>query len=259
MKNKTILLTTLAEYQTEYWIKVAQKLAEKEVKVIFLSFDDRSSEMLDNANFTQYNIPALAKNINLSESKKLKNFDYSQINKWLLHEKITFNIRDSRTLEIKFLSYINVLNEIIKSLKLNYSNLVLLQELGGFISVIASYFSAMENEIDNFFIEPSFFKGKLFFTRNSFVSPNIGSNIANNISDDVSNYLDTVTRNHEIVIPKKDRHQYKSSFSKIISFKKLKRLIEKIIDKYIFSKHQEFAYIGHYIKIHLKLPSILLH
>ena len=62
MNPKTIVLTTLAEYQTEYWIKVAFKLKQNGINVIFFSFDDRSSDMLRSANFEEYNIPKLSKN-----------------------------------------------------------------------------------------------------------------------------------------------------------------------------------------------------
>ena len=42
-----ILITTLAEYQTRFWLKVAIELQNSGKEVVLLSFDDRSSELLD--------------------------------------------------------------------------------------------------------------------------------------------------------------------------------------------------------------------
>src|SRR3954471_11495899 len=42
---KTLLITTLAEYQTRFWIPVAQRLRAAGQEVELLAFDDRSAEM----------------------------------------------------------------------------------------------------------------------------------------------------------------------------------------------------------------------
>ena len=43
--SETILITTLAEYQTRFWIPVAQRLRGAGHEVLLLAFDDRSAEM----------------------------------------------------------------------------------------------------------------------------------------------------------------------------------------------------------------------
>ena len=43
--SDTILITTLAEYQTRFWIPVAQRLRDAGRDVQLLAFDDRSAEM----------------------------------------------------------------------------------------------------------------------------------------------------------------------------------------------------------------------
>jgi hypothetical protein len=251
MQDKTIIISTLAEYQTKFWIKVAKNLKDKGNNIIFLSFDDRSSSLLIDANFEQFNVPSLAKKSKSSSARKYKIFNKLDINKWTLHEKITFNIRNSDLLNKKLMSYLNCIDDLIKEIKSHNSNLIMLQELGGFTSVIGAYFASLENDVDNYFIEPSFFKGRLFFTKNSFDAPDIGSHVSESISLNVDEYLKKVLKNHEIVIPKKDRHQYAPSLSKILNVNKFKRLIGKLSDKYLFSKHQEFSYINQYVKIHI--------
>jgi hypothetical protein len=44
---ETILITTLAEYQTRFWIPVAQRLRAAGREVQLLAFDDRSAEMAE--------------------------------------------------------------------------------------------------------------------------------------------------------------------------------------------------------------------
>ena len=49
--------------------------------------------------------------------------------------------------------------------------LVMIQELGGLISVIASFFSARKQNIDNWFVEPLLSTGgRQFFLKNRFGS-----------------------------------------------------------------------------------------
>ena len=45
--SETILITTLAEYQTRFWIPVAQRLRSAGREVQLLAFDDRSAEMAE--------------------------------------------------------------------------------------------------------------------------------------------------------------------------------------------------------------------
>src|SRR5271155_4969140 len=45
LDDNIILITTLAEYQTRFWIPVAQRLRDAGRDVQLLAFDDRSAEM----------------------------------------------------------------------------------------------------------------------------------------------------------------------------------------------------------------------
>ena len=54
-----IVITTLAEYQTRFWIKVADALVRAGNDVALLSFDDRSSELISRAGLESYNVPAV--------------------------------------------------------------------------------------------------------------------------------------------------------------------------------------------------------
>ncbi len=247
-KNKKLYITSLAEYQTVFWIKVSKVLEAKNISLSILSFDDRSSEMLEKEQINSFNIPRLSKKENNALEDDFLNFDFK---KWLLHEKITFNIRSENFLKKKYKSYLKAIDSIFKKDIQNGIEPILIQELGGFISVISSFFAARTNNIDNYFIEPSFFRSKVFLTKNSFSSPKVNLNQSKVASSEVKEYLNKSLIENQLVIPKKDRHQYTSSISKVLKFSVFKRLIIKIVDKYFLRKHQEFGYIYQYVKLHL--------
>ncbi len=247
-KNKKLYITSLAEYQTNFWIKVCKELNEKGISLSILSFDDRSSEMLRKERIDSINIPSLSKKENNFSEASFSNFNF---NKWLLHEKITFGIQDENFLKRKYISYFNVIDSIFKKNIKNGTKPILIQELGGFVSVISSFFAARSNNIDNYFIEPSFFRSKVFFTKNSFESPKFDVNQSKIASSKVREYINNSLKDNKLVIPKKDLHQYTSSISKVLKLSVFKRLIKKIFDKFFLRKHQEFGYIFHYVKLHL--------
>ncbi len=78
------------------------------------------------------------------------------------------------------------------------------QELGGFTSVLAAYFAARGLGLDNWFIEPSFFRGRLFFTPNTFAAPLVLTSDAP-ASDEVRATLERILKNQSVVVPVKDR------------------------------------------------------
>ena len=255
-----IVITTLAEYQTDFWVEVSKKIISSGQDVCVLSFDDRSSEQLEAAGVRSYNIPLLSKGLGSDYRSVFEKHSVSDINYWVSHERITFGISESYTLYSKLAGYLCAIDKIIYELKNEGHKLVFLQELGGFVSVVSSYLAARSNNIDNYFIEPSFFKGRLFFLKNSFSAPLVPLGCSGPGCDDVLTYIEDACRNQVIVIPDKDKHHYSSAFSKIFNRKNFLRLYQKLVDKYVHGLHQEFGFISRYVKIHFKMliNSVLL-
>lgn len=252
-----IVITTLAEYQTRFWLKVAKELQKKGERVILLSFDDRSSELLDSHGLESYNIPKLAKKHNefLPENFKqiVESYGIDDIYHWISHERITFSLSNSNELILRLIRYLHVADELFSNFKNDSDDITLVQELGGFISVIASFFAAKNNGIDNVFLEPSFFRGRFVPLVNSFKAPDIRYLEDSKISDDVKNILQSTIDSQSIVIPKKDSHQYKGAYLKIFNLRNIKRVLEKFVDKYFLNKHQEFGYLGSYLALHIRM------
>ena len=252
-----IVITTLAEYQTRFWVQVALELEQKGHDVILLSFDDRSSDLLNQNGLQSYNVPALSKGVTEAPLENYRevlcSYGIDDINHWISHERITFSLKDTDKMIARFIRYIQVIDGLFSEFKSNSDDITLLQELGGFISVITAYFAAKKNGINNIFLEPSFFKGRLFLLQNSFDAPLIKFSTDCSVSNHVREVIQSTIKSQSIVIPKKDALQYRGAFVKVFNFANFKRLFEKIFDKYFLGKHQEFGHLGRYVGLHLKM------
>jgi hypothetical protein len=250
---KIFLITTLAKYQTEFWIKIAKNIETDVAKVILLAFDDESVDLLKLSGCQFYKIASYdeigSKSIH-DIYEHLQLLGISDIDFWLRHQTYVFKSNDKEdALHRLYAAFVGV-NQIIKSL--NYKHLYMIQELGGFSSVVGSYFAAINNGVDNFFIEPSFFKGRIFFLKNTFNAIKLKKTNKNSETE-VRNYINNILKYKELSIPKKDVHQFVPAYRKILNSKNFLRFIEKITKKYILGKKFEFDGIISYANKHIKM------
>ena len=49
---KTIVVTTLALYQTKFWVELANQMVGPELGMAFISFDERSSQLIKENNYS---------------------------------------------------------------------------------------------------------------------------------------------------------------------------------------------------------------
>lgn len=252
---KTYLITTLARYQTDFWIGVGRELRDRGFEAAFLSFDDRSSELLRKGGFTVFGPGVITDGANLNQAEfdaVTVRFGLTDLNYWLSHEKFVFGIHDTRALKARLLAYLRLADDGIARL-LKEGPVTMVQEVGGFLSVLASFFAARHHGLDNWFIEPAFFRGRMFFYRNSFAAPRVSGTLPQCVSLPVAEYLANTLATQAIVVPLKDRHQYRSAASKVFNAKNARRLVEKVFDKYVHRRHMEFGHIGHHAATHLRM------
>lgn len=251
----TILITTLAEYQTRFWAAVGRELEKRSIPVAFLSFDDRSTTMLREMGLATFALEAADAPKDLSDATldaALQRFGISDFPFWSSHERFTFGLKEE-ALRRKLLEYLALAERVCTRLTQGGRRAVLVQELGGFLSVIASYHAARRAQIDNWFIEPAFFRGRLFFLKNSFAAPKVSQPADGPVSAEVSQYLAATVASGSIVVPKKDSHQYTTAFRKIVNRKNVVRLFQKLVDKHVLGKRQEFGYIGRHVRVHASM------
>ena len=254
--SDTILITTLAEYQTRFWIPVAQRLRDAGRDVQLLAFDDRSAEMAKAQGVPVVNMyrAGLQGGAPVDEpdafDARIASYGLDGTNFLFSHERVTFGIRDSAALRRRFMIYSNAMEAVLDQLAARRQRAVVVQELGGFLSVIACFYAARKRGIRNWFIEPSFFRGRLYFTPDSFAAPDTMATPAEPVSAEVRAYLDETLRQRAIVIPQKDRHQYSAAFSKIANARNARRLAEKLWDQFALGKHQEFGHNLRHARAH---------
>ncbi|MGE0626200.1 MAG: capsule biosynthesis protein [Hyphomicrobiaceae bacterium] len=255
--DSTILITTLAAYQTRFWLPVAKLLIAHGRAVELLAFDDRSFEMAQAAGVPANNIfrDGLAgldadSDIDAMFRRRIDDYGIDNVNLLLSHERVTFAIRDTGALARRFVIYSNALEGVLDRLQTAGKSAVMVQELGGFLSVIASFHAARRRGIDNWFLEPSFFRGRMFFVANTFKALQAMDRPAEAVSGEVARYLEQTYRSQAIVVPIKDRHQYAPAVTKVANFRNVRRLGEKLYDQYVLGKHQEFGHNLHHARSH---------
>jgi capsule polysaccharide modification protein KpsS len=146
--------------------------------------------------------------------------------------------------------YTNAMEAVLDRLTAGGKRVIAVQELGGFLSVIACFYAARKRGVRNWFIEPSFFRGRLYYTPDRFSAPDTMPVPADTVSSDVRAYLDDTLRQRAIVIPQKDRHHYSAAFKKIANARNARRLVEKLWDQFALGKHQEFGHNLRHARMH---------
>jgi hypothetical protein len=256
VQSEVILITTLAEYQTRFWIPVAQRLRKAGRDVQLLAFDDRSAEMATAQGVPVTNMyrDGLAGPADIDDrsafAARIAHYGLDGTNFLFSHERVTFGIHDSAALRRRFMIYSNAMETALEQLASHGKAAVVVQELGGFLSVIASFYAAKQRGIRNWFIEPSFFRGRLYYTPDSFAAPDTMATAADAVSAEVRSYLDDTLNKRAIVIPLKDRHQYSAAFKKIANTRNARRLAEKLWDQFVLGKHQEFGHNLRHARTH---------
>lgn len=248
---KRFLITTLAEYQTAFWLKVGLQLQQLGHEAAFISFDDRSTAMLKQEGLQVFS----ATQIDVSHQnfdEVVQRYDIDQLNFWFGHERFAFGLHDSTELKRKLLVALEAAYQACTTFG-EKGTFMMVQELGGFLSVIGSYFAARHHGVNNYFIEPSFFRGRLFYIQNSFKALSISDSTDDKVPRAVQAYLQDTVSKSTIVVPQKDKHQYTTAWKKIVNVRNAKRLTQKVIDKYLLGKRQEFGYIGGYVATHARM------
>ena len=248
------VITTLAEYQSAFWAGVARLLIDRGDAVSFISFDDNSTSTLRAEGFHVYALTPSewAHATPASEiNARLAAFGIDDTPYWYAHEKWNFQQWDDTALDQRLYLYLGLCEAALADLVRKGSTPVLVQELGGFLSVIAAYHAARRVGVDNWFVEPSFFKGRCFWLKNTFAARSDFEVAADRIEGEAVAYLNEARSHQTIVIPIKDRHQYATPARKILNMRNLRRLIEKALDKYLHGKRQEFNHLGAVVRRHL--------
>lgn len=258
-KHKTIIFSTLAMNQTVFLVDVARELAKYGYLAKFITFHDRSHAYITKHGFAAHNAFDAVDHqgpVKLpSFEKTMSRYGIDAPGIALSHEQAAYEETDGESLKNKFRRYLFAMDALFVE-ELQYSDpadITVIQELGGFLSVQSVFYAARGRGINNFFVEPSFFRGRVFFVRNSFSAVQVPGPDGVVVKGAVREYLENTVRKQNIVVPVKDAHHYRGAVRKIIDIRNMRRLAEKSWDKFAAGKREEFQYIGGHVRRHLRM------
>ena len=255
--KRLMIFAPIAKRESIFYLNIAKQIVRqtRDINIKFISFFQPYNNVIKDSGFEVFDIYKYLSNKNFNVKEYENKFDIDNMNKKLIHEKLTFAIYDTQKLQNKFCNYLDILDKYLIKLKNQYKNICVYQELGGFIAPLSLYYASRKNDIEHIFFEPAFFKGRLHFVKNSLDPINIAIDKNNTKTlPEVEQYLKKSLSNKEVVIPDKDKHHFKDmGFFKIINNENLKKIYYKIYYKYIKKQKQEYEHIYNHIKRYIKM------
>lgn len=249
--NSYVLFVSLAGNQTAFFEALVRVLASNGIAGGVVCFHERSHEHLRRVGVESWNAIRMAEEASPEVDWAVYGIDNAQF--WIGHEKAAFELRASEPLLVKFARYLEVAERILRQLLGRGVCPVVFQELGGFLACLSVFFAARRLGIDHWFVEPSFFRGRVFFTRNTIRALRVPGPEAREPTREVLRYLKGVTVRREAVIPVKDRHHYRAAKRKILDRRNWVRLAEKLRDKHLLGKREEFEHVGAHVRRHVRM------
>jgi hypothetical protein len=245
-----VVFTTLAMNQTLFFEALARALEAHGVRPAHIAFHERSHDYLVSKGMRSFNAFELGAGGDAIDWEALGIANPAFL---LSHEKAAFEIADTRRLLDKFAGYARAVTTAIDRLQAEGDKLCVVQELGGFTSILATFYAARARNIDNWFLEPSFFRGRVLFVRNSLAALPIGGPTGAPPTQELREYLNAAVLQQSTVVPRKDAHHYRTPWRKILDARHIRRLVEKATDKYLLGKREEFGHIGGHVFRHARM------
>ena len=250
-----MLFAIIAHRDVSFFLKVAYRIKKvsPSIDIKFISFYQPGNKLIRKSGFECFDLYEYLNNYNyeLPSVKELeKKYSIENMQKLLLHEKLTFAEYNTSKLLKKFMAYLSAIDRIIiHAVGTNPKEALVVQELGGFIAPLALYFVSRKYNIDHIFIEPAFFRGRLHNVLNSLAPIHFPDDLPDEIDDEVVNYIDKTIQLKAIVIPEKDRHHFLDmTLRKIINTDNIKKLYLKLKYKYINNYKQEYEHIFNHVE-----------
>jgi hypothetical protein len=248
----TIVFASLAMNQARFFERIGAAMESAGYAVAQVAFHERSVEWLRNRRTCAYNPYALQ-----PEYPDVVDLEAYGVRDAVLlsHEKTAYELRDTAALMRKLKGHLHAMSRILDEVAARRpgGSVRLVQELGGFTSVLAGHYAARARGCDSYFIEPSFFKGRVFMTRNRLAAPEVCGGGATAAGHEVRSYLARALAEQSVVIPKKDAHHYRRAGRKIADRRNHLRLVQKAWDKYALGKREEFEHIAGHVRRHARM------
>jgi hypothetical protein len=245
----TTVFVSLAMNQATFFHALGEAMVAAGHRVVHICFHEGSHEWLAEQGVESHSAFTVdAAPVNLAD------YALPSLNLLLNHERAAYEQGDSAPLAAKFQRHLGAMSALLERISAEGPGPVrLVQELGGFLSVLAAFYEAQRRGIPNFFIEPSFFRGRVFLTRDTLAAPQVAGPSGVPATPEVATYLDETLARQSLVIPMKDRLHYRNPLAKLADPHNIRRLVEKTYDKYVLKRQEEFQHIGGHVSRHVRM------
>jgi len=258
--NKLFVFAFIAQREVDFFLEAAKVLNQNHgLHSVFVSFFQPGNINIEKAGFEIFDLYTYSSKVNKVKSplELEREYNISNLQRYTLHERVTFGIDDLNLLYLKYSNYLQASQSIIIDIKNKFpeKEIIICQELGGFIAPLSLFFASQSLGVKHFFYEPSFFKGRLHFNLNT-LSP-LDVSVSEQYTDSkkqVSLYLEKSLKNKSVVIPSKDKHHFTDMrLTKLINPRNISNLIFKIKSKFIYKHKQEYEHILNHVKRYSKM------
>lgn len=215
---KTAIFAVIAMREVEFFTRVAQALQSEdpELDIRFISFFQPGNRLIRERGYCCYDPYEGLRLSPAPDAARIRDLEQrygiGNLHRLLMHEKLTHGQYDDGKLLAKFDAYLTRLDEILGEISGGSParDVVVFQELGGFIAPLSLYFSAKRHGVTHVFFEPSFFKGRLHYVVNGLgaVHP-ADTEVLPATREAVRAYLSHARRQRTPVVPVKDRHHFR--------------------------------------------------
>lgn len=237
----------LAGNQARFYLSVARHLRDRGHQAAFLSFHQPTLPLLRNGGFEAIDVfggigDRAARMTPDDVAALADRFGMGNVSRLISHEKVAYEVTDTGYLLRKLAGYTLALDDALTTLATRMGRMHVVQELGGFLAVLAAFYVTRHRGLDVVHIEPSFFRGRVLFIRNTLNALSI-EGVNRRLTPEVRAYLDETVRERRIVIPSKDTHHYRSPWRKVLSPYNARRFLQKSVEKHVLAQREEFSYL----------------
>ncbi|MGH2372394.1 MAG: hypothetical protein ACRDIC_02795, partial [bacterium] len=243
-----LVFVPLAGNQARFYLSVARHLRGRGYQAAFLSFHQPSLALLRDEGFEAIDMfgPSGDRAASMTPDDVAvlaQRYGMGNVSPLISHEKAAYEITDTGYLLRKLARSTLAIDDALEALATRLGPLQVVQELGGFLAVLAAFYVARRRGLDVVHVEPSFYRGRVLFVRNTLSALSIEGVGRRSITPEVRTYLDETVRERRIVIPSKDTHHYRSPWRKVLSPYNVRRFFQKSVEKHVLAQREEFSYL----------------
>lgn len=263
--KKLLIFAPIAQREVDFYLAFCSYIKQQNLpyQVQFISFFQPGNQQLEKAGYKVWDTYAYTEKANEFKVKfedLEKVFQIDNLQARTLHEKVTFNHKDTKNLLDKYYRYLNGINLILEEILKTYrpEEIQVFEELGGFIAPLSLHYNCLKHNLNHVFFEPSFFRSHMHFVVNDLVLnlPSVHEVTDADVAEhqkSVEDYFAAITNSQKLVIVKKDIQHYRDmGLLKLFNSYNIEKLYKKIAHKYIHNYKQEYEWIGNHILRNIK-------